>query len=63
MYVREPCTGLTEAECALVLGGGGEQWGETVDASDIEQVSFENEKKNARKKSPVAIENAYRTSR
>jgi hexosaminidase len=37
MYVREPCTGLSEAECGRVLGGGGEMWGERVDPSDLEQ--------------------------
>ena len=31
MYIREPCEGLSEAQCSLVLGGGAEQWGETVD--------------------------------
>lgn len=36
-YVQEPCTGLNDAQCALVLGGGGEMWGETVDTSDILQ--------------------------
>lgn len=34
IYKAEPCTNLTETECALVLGGGGEMWGETVDTSD-----------------------------
>merc|ERR1712028_137424 len=37
MYIREPCEGLSEAQCSLVLGGGAEQWGETVDVSDLEQ--------------------------
>eukprot|EP00747_Dinoflagellata_sp_TGD_P053407 gnl/TRDRNA2_/TRDRNA2_148433_c1_seq1.p1 gnl/TRDRNA2_/TRDRNA2_148433_c1~~gnl/TRDRNA2_/TRDRNA2_148433_c1_seq1.p1 ORF type:complete len:137 (+),score=22.47 gnl/TRDRNA2_/TRDRNA2_148433_c1_seq1:149-559(+) len=37
MYAREPCTGLTDAECSHVLGGGGEGWGEMIDPSDIEQ--------------------------
>ena len=37
IYLQEPCLGLTEGECSLVLGGGGEQWVETVDASDIEE--------------------------
>eukprot|EP01052_Picozoa_sp_SAG31_P044155 SAG31_NODE_7598_length_1644_cov_1.318447_2_plen_177_part_00 len=37
MYIREPCEGLTEQQCKLVLGGGVEQWGETVDTSDLQQ--------------------------
>jgi hexosaminidase len=37
MYIREPCEGLSEAQCSNVLGGGAEQWGETVDTSDLEQ--------------------------
>eukprot|EP01047_Picozoa_sp_COSAG01_P107214 COSAG01_NODE_36250_length_520_cov_0.912114_1_plen_121_part_10 len=37
MYMREPCEGLSEAQCRLVLGGGVEQWGETVDTSDLQQ--------------------------
>jgi hexosaminidase len=37
-YSNEPCpSSLTDKECALVLGGQGEMWGETVDASDLEQ--------------------------
>ena len=36
MYAQEPCTGIDPDVCAkLVLGGGGEMWGETVDASDL----------------------------
>jgi hexosaminidase len=36
-YSNEPCpSSLTDKECALVLGGQGEMWGETVDASDLE---------------------------
>lgn len=35
-YALEPCAGLSDAECALVLGGGGEMWGETVDGADLE---------------------------
>ena len=37
MYAAEPCSGLTDAQCALVIGGGGEMWGETADVSDVEQ--------------------------
>ena len=38
MYVQEPCTGIPDDLCdTLVLGGGGEMWGETVDTSDIMQ--------------------------
>ena len=37
MYIREPCEGLSVAQCANVLGGGAEQWGETVDTSDLQQ--------------------------
>ena len=37
LYDNEPCADITsEAECKLVLGGQGEMWGETVDASDIQ---------------------------
>lgn len=37
MYTAEPCTGLTDSECELVLGGEGCQWAETIDTSDILQ--------------------------
>jgi len=37
VYVNEPCKGVPDSLCSLVLGGHGEMWGETVDASDIEQ--------------------------
>jgi hypothetical protein len=38
MYQQEPCTGIPDSACAkLMMGGGGEQWGETVDTSDLEQ--------------------------
>jgi len=35
-YQHEPCDSLTEAECRLVIGGGGCMWGETVDTSDLD---------------------------
>ena len=37
VYLNEPCAGVPDNLCPLVLGGHGEMWGETVDASDIEQ--------------------------
>jgi len=37
-YSNEPCNSITDPnQCKLVLGGQGEMWGETVDASDLEQ--------------------------
>lgn len=36
MYIRDPCEGLVESQCKNVLGGGAEQWGEMVDASDYQ---------------------------
>lgn len=37
MYEAEPCNGLPAENCALILGGEGCQWGETVDTSDALQ--------------------------
>jgi hexosaminidase len=37
MYQAEPCNGLPDSNCDLVLGGEGCQWGETVDTSDALQ--------------------------
>jgi len=37
VYSNEPCSGIPDSLCGKVLGGHGEMWGETVDASDIEQ--------------------------
>ena len=38
VYANEPCHDIpSDALCAKVLGGHGEMWGETVDASDLEQ--------------------------
>ena len=38
VYSNEPCADVpTDALCAKILGGHGEMWGETVDASDLEQ--------------------------
>ena len=39
VYLNEPCTGVPDNLCKLVLGGHGEMWGETVDASDIQQTA------------------------
>lgn len=36
VYANEPCVNVPDALCPLVLGGHGEMWGETVDASDLE---------------------------
>lgn len=37
MYSQDPCHGISPDDCRnYVLGGGGEMWGETVDASDIQ---------------------------
>lgn len=37
VYSQEPCHGVPDNLCHLILGGHGEMWGETVDPSDIEQ--------------------------
>jgi hexosaminidase len=37
-YKNEPCLNISDADCEqFVLGGEGEMWGETVDASDLAQ--------------------------
>lgn len=36
VYSLEPCTGVPDSLCPLILGGHGEMWGETVDMSDLE---------------------------
>ena len=37
VYANEPCHDVPDDLCGLILGGHGEMWGETVDASDLEQ--------------------------
>eukprot|EP00656_Telonema_subtile_P016112 TRINITY_DN1849_c0_g1_i1.p1 TRINITY_DN1849_c0_g1~~TRINITY_DN1849_c0_g1_i1.p1 ORF type:complete len:519 (+),score=106.62 TRINITY_DN1849_c0_g1_i1:215-1771(+) len=37
VYSNEPCTGVPDDLCPMILGGHGEMWGETVDASDVQQ--------------------------
>ena len=37
VYANEPCSDVPDSLCHMILGGEGEMWGETVDASDIEQ--------------------------
>ena len=38
VYSNEPCDGIPPDLCeARLLGGHGEMWGETVDASDLQQ--------------------------
>eukprot|EP01062_Namystynia_karyoxenos_P048312 TRINITY_DN3672_c0_g1_i7.p2 TRINITY_DN3672_c0_g1~~TRINITY_DN3672_c0_g1_i7.p2 ORF type:complete len:629 (+),score=239.74 TRINITY_DN3672_c0_g1_i7:76-1887(+) len=37
VYKNEPCNGVPDNLCPLILGGHGEMWGETVDMSDLEQ--------------------------
>jgi hexosaminidase len=36
VYSNEPCSGIPDALCPRVLGGHGEMWGESVDASDVQ---------------------------
>lgn len=36
VYSNEPCVNVPDSLCSGVLGGHGEMWGETVDASDLE---------------------------
>ena len=37
VYSNEPCDGVPDDLCPKILGGHGEMWGETVDASDLQQ--------------------------
>jgi len=37
VYSNEPCADVPDALCGGILGGHGEMWGETVDASDLQQ--------------------------
>lgn len=37
VYSNEPCDGVPDDLCPMILGGHGEMWGENVDMSDIEQ--------------------------
>lgn len=37
VYLNEPCRGVPDDLCPLILGGHGEMWGETVDPSDLQQ--------------------------
>ena len=37
VYANEPCSDVPDALCGKILGGHGEMWGETVDASDVQQ--------------------------
>lgn len=37
VYNNEPCDGVPDELCHLIIGGHGEMWGETVDMSDLEQ--------------------------
>merc|ERR1719231_1804463 len=35
IYSNEPCSDVDDAGCKKILGGHGEMWGETVDASNV----------------------------
>ena len=37
VYANEPCRGVPDSLCPQILGGHGEMWGETVDASNLQQ--------------------------
>ena len=37
VYANDPCDGVPDSLCHKILGGHGEMWGETVDASDLQQ--------------------------
>jgi len=37
VYQNEPCQGVPDTLCPMIYGGNGEMWGETVDASDLQQ--------------------------
>lgn len=37
VYQNEPCNGVPDDLCHFIIGGHGEMWGETVDASNFEQ--------------------------
>jgi len=37
VYINEPCTGVPDSLCPMIYGGHGEMWGETVDASALQQ--------------------------
>jgi len=43
VYTNEPCVDVPDSLCPLVLGGHGEMWGETVDASDVLQTVWPKE--------------------
>jgi len=37
VYMNEPCHGVPDELCNMIIGGHGEMWGESVDMSDLEQ--------------------------